>query len=169
MLERSRGEKRGEGRGKERNQRLAQGLEAAAIRKESLELLMGSALCGPSQLELGSGKSLGMGNRTCVSTPAGIQLSGLGPQIQVLPPGSVRARGDTDKDAFSCQEPKKKQEFRAHLEAALMADPAVANCGPSLDVVWKLMEPLAGTAGCGLTWALKNEATFKKIFYYFFN
>lgn len=50
-MEREGGERKGGNRG------AGKGLEAAEIRKEYLELLTGSALCAPSHLELGSGKS----------------------------------------------------------------------------------------------------------------
>lgn len=65
---------------------------------------MGLALCGPSHLELGSGKALGMGNRACVSVPGDIWQPSLGPETQVSPPGGMRARSDTEKDAISHQE-----------------------------------------------------------------
>lgn len=63
-----------------------------------------------------------------MSVPRTIWQPGLGLPAQVSPPGSVRARGDTEKDAISHQRGSELQ-----LEVALMADPAADSCGPSLD------------------------------------
>lgn len=53
---------------------------------------------------------------------------------------------------------EKRSELQ--LEVALVADPAMASGGASPAMVWKPMELLAGMAGWGLTWALKNKAHF---------
>lgn len=101
-MEREEGERKGGNRG------AGKGLEAAEIRREYQELLMGSAL-----LELGSRKSLWLGNRPCLSIPGEIWLPDMRPQTQVSPLGSLRARGDTEKDAISCQEPEKDREVHS--------------------------------------------------------
>lgn len=81
-----------------------------------------------------------MGNRAYMSVPRTIWQPGLGHPAQVSPPGSVRARGDTEKDAISHQRGSELQ-----LEVALMADPAADSCGPSLDNGLEA----AGAAGWG--------------------
>lgn len=101
-MEREEGERKGGNRG------AGKGLEAAEIRREYQELLTGSAL-----LELGSRKSLWLGNRPCLSIPGEIWLPDMRPQTQVSPLGSLRARGDTEKDAISCQEPEKDREVHS--------------------------------------------------------
>lgn len=98
-----RGVERREGRrGKER---LAKGLEAVAVKMECLEFLMGLALWPQPP---GTGfweKNLGWEiEPACPSqgTWLGIWLLILGSQTQVSPPGSVRTKCDTEKDAVSC-------------------------------------------------------------------
>ena len=101
---------------------------------------MGLTLRGPGHLEPGSGKPLGMGDRAYMSVPGNIWQPGSGRPAQISPPGSVRARGDTEKDAISHQ-----RGSELELEVALMAVPAADSCGPSLDDGLEA----AGAAGWG--------------------
>lgn len=114
---------------------------------------MGLLLRGPGHLELGSGKPLGMGNRAYMSVPGNIWQPGLGRPAQISPPGSVRARGDTEKDAISHQ-----RGSELELEVALMADPAADSCGPSLDDGLEA----SGAAGWGGRMWSENEAYFSE-------
>lgn len=78
--------------------------------------------------------------------------AGLGVPTQVSPPGSVRAKCDTEKDAISCQEPEKEQEeVRAPAGGGSDGRHSHGQLWPLPGHDWKLVELLAGMAGWGLT------------------
>ena len=112
---------------------------------------MGLILCG--HLELGSRKPLGMGNRAYMSVPRNIWQPSLGHPAQVSPPGSVRARVTQKRIPSAISEAQSSSWKWLWWQIPLQTAVALP-----WTMVWKLLELLAGVAGCDL----KIRLTFLK-------